>query len=444
MVYMLIPYFVLYGLIIWIIYKRKTNIIINDLFWLIISWTAMLGIYLFSGISYFYVPGLKTWLYIVAFFCVYILGRSFGMRTKIDTSSGKKIRVNDNILLFLTVLGAVLRLYDIIRLNGFLSANRSDVHSSFMGIIGSFLSPLGLPLFLKIGFQAKSENRRIPIKAFFALILYVLPVIFLSGRLNLIFALIALICLLLYKPYTIDENVPTVRELLANKSGRGKRVAITAVIVAGVIAFLRYSNYIIGNRFKNFDTMLVISGLNDSFTLTENAKPFYDNFGAFGSLVFQVLNYYSAQFKNVALLVEQFHGPHSFGLVQLHYIARRSQFFQNIVQSTNDAVRAATVVGGRAFDGSGASWVTVVGDMVIDFGMIGGLFVIFIISMLIGRKRAVFLNAPNNSYELSIQVMLCVCMFFTVQLSPFFETSLVYAFIWMWVLSNFRLGKTQR
>ena len=104
MVYMLIPYFVLYGLIIWIIYKRNTNIIINDLFWLIISWTAMLGIYLFSGISYFYVPGLKTWLYIVAFFCVYILGRSFGMRTKIDTSSGKKIRVNDNILLFLTVL----------------------------------------------------------------------------------------------------------------------------------------------------------------------------------------------------------------------------------------------------------------------------------------------------------------------------------------------------
>lgn len=441
MVYMLIPFFVLYGLIIWIIYKKNTSIIINDLFWLIISWIAMFGIYLFSGISYFYVPGIKTWLCIAAFFCVYIIGRSVGMRTKINMSSGKKIRVDDNILLFVCAFGAILRLYDIIRLNGFLGVNRFTIRSSFIGIIGSFLSPLGLPLFLLIGFQAKSENRKIPIKAFFALFLYVLPVIFLSGRLNLIFALIAVICLLLYKPYTIEENVTTVRKLLANKLKNRKRVAITAAIVAGVIAFFRYSNYIIQNRFDSFDIMLLISGLNDIFTLSENARLFYGNFGAFAALVFQVLHYYSAQFTNIALLIEQFHGPYSFGLVQLHYIARRSLFFQNIVHSTNDAIRAATVIGGRAFDGSGSSWVTVIGDMVIDFGVIGGLFVIFIIAMLIGRKRAVFLKDPNNPYELSIQVMLCVCMFFTIQLSPFFESSLVYAFIWMWVFSNFRLGK---
>lgn len=95
---------------------------------------------------------------------------------------------------------------------------------------------------------------------------------------------------------------------------------------------------------------------------------------------------------------------HSFGLVNYHYIARQQPVFPKhcavllMMQFERRRLLAA-----RAFDGSGASWVTVVGDMVIDFGMIGGLFVIFIISMLIGRKRAVFLNAPNNSYELSFK-----------------------------------------
>lgn len=442
MIYLLILYFILFGLIIRILYKRNNNIIINDLFWLITSWTAMLGLYLFSGISYFYVPGTKTWLYIVAFFGIYILGRSFGMRTKVNVSSGRRIRVSDNILLIITVFGTILRLYDIIRLNGILNIDRFEVQSSFIGVIGSFLSPLGLPLFLKIGFQAKVENRRIPIKALIALIMYILPVIFLSGRLNIIFALIAILCLLLYKPHGTDDNKPTtVRELLSSKISRGKRVGITVVIIAGIIAFLRYSNYIIENRFKNFDTMLVISGLNDSFTLTESARIFYDYFGAFGSLVFQMLNYYSAQFKNIALLVENFHGPHSFGLIQLHYVARRSLFLQDISTTTNEAVLSATAISGRAFDGSGSTWVTVIGDMVIDFGMIGGLIVIFIVAVIIGRKRAVFLKNPNNSYELTIQAMLCVCMFFSLQLSPFFESSLVYAFLWMWGLSHFRLGK---
>lgn len=437
----LIPYFIVYGVTIWILYKRNNSIIINDLFWLVISWTAMLGIYLFSGIAYYYVPEPKTWIYIIAFFIVYILGRSLGLRLKSNYSSGRNIRIRDNILLLITAFGAILRLYDIINLNGFLNINRYDIHSSFIGVIGSFFSPLGLPLFLKIGFQAKADNKRIPLKAFVALTLYVLPVIMLSGRLNLIFALIAIVCLMLYKPDSEDSVTLTLKEITAGKPGQKKRVAITAVIVVGVVAFLWYSNYIIGNRFSSFETLLLVTGLNDSFSLTESARPFYNTFGAFGALTFQALNYYSAQFKNIALIIEQFHGPHSFGLIQLHYIARRSDMFQSIADATNNAVRSATAISGRAFDGSGAYWVTVVGDMVIDFGIIGGLFVIFIIGVLIGRKRAIFLKNPTNSYELSIQVMLCICMFFSIQLSPLYETSLVYAFIWMWVLSRFQIRK---
>lgn len=435
----LVPYFTIWVVVVWSLYKKNNNIIVNDLFWLITSWVAMLGIYFFSGIAYYYIPGVKTWLYIILFFGTYILGRLVGLKTKINSLSGRKIRIKDNILLVITAVGAALRMYDIITLNGFLNINRYDIHSSFVGIIGSFLSPLGLPLFLKIGFQAKADNIKIPMKAYLALFLYVLPVILLSGRLNLIFALIAIICLTLWKPQSNQLIGHTVSNALPSKFKK-KKIAITVLIFTGIVTFLRYSNYIIGNRFKSFETMLLVTGLNDSFALTDSARPFYDSFGALGALVFQVLNYYSAQFKNIALIIQEFHGPHSFGLTQLHYIARRSDFLKSIANSTNTAMRAATALSGRAFDGSGTYWVTVIGDMVIDFGTFGGLIAIFIIGILIGRKRAIYLRNLNNPYELSIQVMLSISMFYSIQLSPLFETSLVYAFLWMWVLSHFRIG----
>ncbi|MGI6090735.1 MAG: hypothetical protein ACOYEL_05040 [Saccharofermentanales bacterium] len=437
MITLLIPFLAIYVFIIWQLYKRDRSILINDIFWLFSSWIMMFGIYLFSGINYYYKVSLNDLLYVIAFFVFYLLGRYIGLKSK--NQHGYKpysIKVSDNTLLVLTIFGALLRIIDVIRLNGFLNIDRNNVQSSFIGIIGSFFSPIGLPLFFLIAFRAKKNQKRIPAKAFVALIMYVLPVILLSGRLNLVFALIALVIVLL----GVEAQTNETEYRVERKVPRRQKVLIAILLGLGIFTFLAYSNFIISNRFSSFERLLLASGLNESFSIEETSLFFYSKFGAFGSLVFQILNYYSAQFKNIALIVDNFRGPYSWGLMQMPYIARRTDFFENIVDRTNDALLVATSRGSRGFTGFGSTWITVVGDMVIDFGLMGALLVVFIIGILIGRKRAVYIKNPESPYEFTIQAMLCVCMFFTIQLSPFFETSLVYGFIWVWLLSHFKIG----
>lgn len=440
MVTLLIPFLVILALVILRLYKKDSSILINDVFWLIASWCLMLGIYLFSGINYYYKASLNDFLYITAFFALYLLGRYVGLHSK-NRKNYKpyQVRISDNALLIMTIFGAVLRIFDVVRLNGFLNIDRFNVRSSVIGIVGSLFSPIGLLLFFLIAFKAKKEGKKIPMKAIIALIMYVLPVILLSGRLNLMFALIALVIVLLaVEPGKIDAA-----NLIKKKMPRKRKIFVGVLVGVGIFAFLAYSNTIISNRFSSFDRMLLVSGLNDSFTLDDTSMFFYSKFGVFGALVFQILNYYSAQFRNIALIIDNFKGPHSLGLMQIPYIARRTSIFSDVVNRTNDALLVATSQGGRGFTGFGSTWVTVVGDMVIDFGLIGGLLVIFIIGIFIGRKRTVYLRNPDSPYEFTIQAMLCICMFFSIQLSPFFESSLVYGFIWIWLLSHFSIGRSK-
>lgn len=440
MVTLLIPFLVILALIILLLYKKDSSILINDVFWLIASWCSMLGIYLFSGINYYYKASLNDFLYIIAFFVLYLLGRYVGLHSR-NRKNYKpyQVRISDNALLIMTIFGAVLRIFDVVRLNGFLNIDRFNVRNSVIGIVGSLFSPIGLPLFFLIAFKAKKEGKKIPMKAIIALIMYVLPVILLSGRLNLIFALIAIIIVL----FAVESGKIDATNLIKKKMPRKRKIFVGILVGVGIFAFLAYSNTIISNRFSSFDQMLLISGLNDSFTLDDTSMFFYSKFGVYGALVFQILNYYSAQFKNIALIIDNFKGPHSLGLMQIPYIARRTSIFSDVVNRTNDALLVATSQGGRGFSGFGSTWVTVVGDMVIDFGLIGGLLVIFIIGILIGRKRAVYLQNPDSPYEFTIQAMLCICMFFSIQLSPFFESSLVYGFIWIWLLSHFSIGRSK-
>lgn len=438
MISLLVPFFIIFALVVIRLYKKGRSILVNDVFWLIASWSLMLGIYLFSGINYYYKASLNDFLYIIAFFVLYLLGRYVGLHSKNRNNyKPHRVRVSDNVLLILTIFGAVLRIFDVVRLNGFLNIDRFNVRSSFIGILGSLFSPIGLPLFFLIAIKAKKKGKRIPIKAFIALIMYVLPVILLSGRLNLMFALFAIIIVL----FAVESRNVNLTNLNEKKMPRKRRRIVTILVGLGIFAFLAYSNSIISNRFSSLDRLFLASGLNDSFTLDETSLFFYSKFGVFGALVFQILNYYSAQFKNIALIIDNFRGPYSLGLMQIPYIARRTSIFRDIVDRTNDSLLIATSQGSRGFTGVGSTWVTVVGNMVIDFGLLGGLLVIFIIGILIGRKRAVYLRNSESSYEFIIQAMLCICMFFTIQLSPFFESSLVYGFIWIWLFSHFTIGK---
>ena len=106
--------------VILVFFIRGREILFNELFWLLLWWTLVLGNALVSGIYWGYEISIQAIIYVLGAILLFIIGRFFGTRTpRRKTPLVDRKPSEYRIPTILGVCGVLLFTIDYLRLNGF-------------------------------------------------------------------------------------------------------------------------------------------------------------------------------------------------------------------------------------------------------------------------------------------------------------------------------------
>ena len=201
------------------------------------------------------------------------------------------------------------------------------------------------------------------------------------------------------------------------------------IILVIVVSFLGVSIYIISTvRFSEGNINYFLN-VND---VPEDVIVQGEKLGAVSFLYFNFLSYFSHQIPFLDLTLQEYSGPYLLGMYELNIISRRLPDFlgldYNLVfKSTNTMLvqNDATMLS--------STWNTVLGSFICDFGRFGAIIMCYIIGSILGRIRKKMINSYDMRYAVLV-ALLCLSAFSTIQLGPFFQTSIWSTYLWWYIL----------
>ena len=404
-------------------FKIKSGaLIISPMFWLIASWGLIIGLYNFSGIIYNVDIELSTALYIAFNLLVFVIFYSIGkIMNNGDKSRNSEIyymqRLNTKLYIKIALLGILMWLFDIYRLNSVAFGFRiEDLSISLIGAIGNMLLPLSLIIWLyELAFGIRFD-KKLPSRAYLAATIFVVPSFVTAGRQPIIIICLSSVITLLY---SLNQN----KEY---KYRRGIKNTLTLTIPL----FISYLVLISNGRAGVSDKQVLFEYLFNSYTSTETIN-FVDAFGRFKDTILEGLYYYSHEIPMFGVLFKNYYFSPMF-VTQFPYISRRLPSFLNL------DINIVEVYLSTLYSRSGLSshvWRTIIGSSIIDFGRIGGIFFIGILGFLTGIKKGIF-RKKNSIHELIFQSVICTGIFFSIQFSPFVETAWAFPLFWLIIIPS--------
>lgn len=418
-----------------LVLRSNYKILCHDVFWLGTLWTFIIGVYLTCGVNYGNY-GLSFWLIAYLLICLFAFRHG---RTKAFMSSKYMYNTNKedvqlaekNITIFAIIglVGVVIFLYDLYRLNGLLiflkqSGYKMEYETSILGSIGVLV----IPSLLVVGIYKIAEGlfkkNKFNIFGLLLLLGYSVPCIINNGRESLLYIIIAVLSIIGCKNQL--NNI--------NKSRSLKSYIFAFFALIGVLSFLWLMIHISKDRFTENEITVFLSEYDvSSRTMQDGAK-----WGDFEFLYYNILSYFSHQIPFLDFTLQEYDGPHLFGMYELNIISRRLPDFleldYRLVSSHLHKMYSSYNV-----DFSGA-WNTVLGSFIIDFGRIGCVIVCYLLGYVTGNIRKLLLITHDIKYVV-LTALVCLCSFSTVQLGPFYQMLIYMSFVWWYIIFETKKSK---
>lgn len=405
-----------------VLWVRKThlNALHNEVFWFICSWTLIIGVHFASGVEWGYSVSFSTGTYIALCLILFLGFYGLGIHSKVvikqtSTIDGKKYRIIKG----LGWAGSVCYIFEFIRLNGISIGRKISYQISFLGSLSTiFISILLVCGLYEFG-KNFIENKKIKVSTILELIGYAVPSMVNSGRESLLFVMIGVISML---GYSINQrNITEGKNFFL--SFRKIITIVTSLLIFGVIGYIFL--YISIGRFDSNDI--------NSFLVKQTVPKSLINealkFGEYDFLYYNFVSYFGHQLPYLEYVVQHYNGPYLGGLYELNIISRRLPSVlgldYRLVYKSVDSV----------FSGG---WQTIIGSFIFDFTKYLTPFVCAIFGLVIGviRKKFTITNKLTGATLISL---ICISMFTTIQLGPFYNIIFYGAFVWWYLIfGNFK------
>lgn len=421
--------------------KNVEKLIINDEFWLYISWEICLLLYSFSGIVYPISLKLGTYCYIVLFWSVYLIGGKIAnhvnsknniiVKEKSPTIEDDK-RINFLPLFFISLFSTIMYVLVIcfenpnIKIGITRGVNTNAVSTFFL-----IFNCSSLIIWLYELLYSIKNKKRIKVYGIISAVLYNIPGVVISGRDALMIFVISSFIIIVYGLlYLRQNNLLTIKFKKQVKN-------IASISIGAIFAYLLLISSI---RYGTKDSSVL-----NMFEWASGAKfpkyliIIYRNTGAIGKFILNIVFYYTSQFSKLALMFDNYKGPYQFGLHQLHYVARILPSFLGV--NANAVSNEVEVISNNYnLPGIRNLWGTVIEYSIFDFGRIGALIYSFVSGFII--KILVIKNSSkSNNLNIISLVLICVGMFTTVEISPIFDYFYIFPIIWLILIKYYPIIK---
>lgn len=424
--------FLLLGILIVSKKKAKYQLLLNNVFWIWISWGGCLGLYFFSGIKYKYELNLYSFLYIIMYWLFFFLGQFLASTKKrfVYQKDEKKAYENEKKINFVPLF--LISLYSIViyiivlfkNNDGLILGITRDISSNSLMTLLLVLSNCSLIIWLyEISYSILNEQK-ISVIAIASAVIYNLPVVLLSGRdAMIIFLVSTCICLFYCGSYVKD---------VLKREGKVYE-KIKRILFVFIIVIILYMVFISTNRYgQNVDSAINMFVWTTNCEFPEYLKNLYYRFGGIGKVLLNFVFYYSSQFSKFAIIFDNYEGPYMGGLFQFHYLSRLfpdswDMSYSLVSNSLYEITKEVGLPGIKGF------WETAIGYTIYDFGKIGALIMSFLVGFFV-EKINIYCSNNATILKLIFKVVLCVGMFLTVELSPFFDYYYIFPLFWIILL----------
>ena len=401
--------------IFYFIFKRSSsNKILSMSLWLYLAYGFLLITHFFSGIEYTFGDIYRVLPYFLGCIFLLLLGHRIG-RTLQLKAINKNFHVKVKTLGFISVLGSIVFIYDIYRLNSINFGSRiEDLAVSPIGVLGNALSGFSLLVWLYSLYYYKVEKIKIPVIAYFSVLSYVAGGILSAGRQAIIILLISSLILLIWGSKKNKENLKNNPSLGVARNPKPWGFYILLSVFVGYFLFISQV------RSGLSDLSAKISVYEKGFNSTTSDKTLNtaNNLGGLSDIYIEGIYYYSHELIRLDLLYQYYDYPPIFGLFQMSYIERRLQWLVGKQgEASWEEVEFSLEEKGRF---SSHTWSTFVGDYIVDFGRFGAL----IASFWTGYIAGIFYRRyKQNVCPKSIirQTVICTGIVFSIQFSPVSE-----------------------
>lgn len=424
-----IVYIIVLILLFYLFLKKRQRYIYNPVIWMLVGWCLIFGLYYTSGITYKYEVTLETGTYFWSVFLCVLLG--FSISKKVRFGFGRKEGITRivpkvniiprkiyNLFATFSILGVILCLFDIVRLNSISVALHTDMVISGIGNIGILLSSIGLILWLYECMYAIQENIPLRVSSIICAFCYLFPALLLSGRQSILILVVSSVVTFAYS-FSITKKYKYKRYIVIPG-------AIAGSLLFMYITFISSSRTIVANKIALFNYMY-------SSNMSLATEQMLNKLGIFRSFTLEILYYYSHELPMLQVVFDYYNGPRFWGMAQLSLLARNipagnGETLQTLLSKYIESMSNQAGVYSHV-------WRSATSSFFIDYGFIGGLIFAFFIGFIVGLyyKKCLREKTIYNYVGLSI---ICAGMFFMLQYSPLSEGYWIYPLFW-WIALPF-------
>ncbi len=419
---------IVFGIIYFSKYKNKQKLLINNCFWLILSWSICIVLFLFSGIQYSIKLKIESFVYILIVLFLFCLGDYISKKYFFVEKKSKKIKndfwINKINMLPLFIFSCICVICYIIYI--FLNNNITlgvtrDINFSWISTSFLIGSSSSLIIWLYELAYANINDKKLSWYGIMSFIIFNLPVIVISGRDALVISLVATFIVFFYSRYYA-------KTILKKSCNNSKKLIKYGCIAIGIVMF--YLIFLSSNRYGNeIDSALRMFEWSAKCTFPDYLKAIYYHLGGLGQFIINGIYYYSSQFSKFSLIFEEYSGPYLGGFYQLHYLSRLMPDswgvnYQLVTEQVGIITSNAGIPGLKVF------WETAIGYSIYDFGKWGTMLISFGGGLLVG---AIYKWCENKKSILKMlfQAYICTAMFLTVELSPLFDYFYIFPLAWL-------------
>ena len=436
-VYIFYIFFIIFALIFFIkIKKNSKKIILSEIFWLLFSWGICLCLYFFGGISYQYKLGNKELAYILVFLFMLILGIIFGRKFVINSEVNNKIvsndeKVNLKPLFIMSLISIIIYIICILYTNDITFGVTRNINRSMFTTLLVFMADCSLIIWLYELANSLMKNKKLPIYAYLSFIIFLIPSLLISGRDGILIQLLSTFFIFIYCGNYNKERYGKVKNIFR----KHKRKLIAIILILFI-----YFNFLSNSRYGN--DMISRFEWATKAKISDELMHIVKLLGNFGYLFLNFVYYYSSQFSKLSFIIDHYSGPYLYGFFQLHILSRRlpESWGLNYINATNSADQIMRLHG---YNGLVKMWGTTIQHFIFDFGRIGAIVVVFIIGIFIGKIRRKF-DRNKDEFSIIMQAMICTALFISVQISPIFDLSWIFPFLWIIIIEKIWKKKVKK